>query len=319
MFSREHLGPPPSRSRSEAPSLPHLLRAGSQARPPQRYPVSGPGAQGARRAGQTAAGEFSPRGGGGGGGVRSAPGSGRCPCAPGNDLPAAGQRPAGRAAPLRMRRGGVGARRRQARPGGAPHGPRRAALAATPARRVLPGSLPLAGSGGWARSSPALPTRWGRGLCADGDPGVGESSEALREGGGGAGCVAPGPAGPARERGEQPRFCPECGGELAGRRGWDPGEGRGPSPARGREPESGRKHPARGSERTARGDHTSPSPGRSGPGRPQTRGAGVERRCEFAPLPSIFCLMSPGPVVEREARHPGHKFAIMAPPAASLF
>lgn len=200
MFSREHLGPPPSRSRSEAPSLPHLLRAGSQARPPQRYPVSGPGAQGARRAGQTAAGEFSPRGGGGGGGVRSAPGSGRCPCAPGNDLPAAGQRPAGRAAPLRMRRGGVGARRRQARPGGAPHGPRRAALAATPARRVLPGSLPLAGSGGWARSSPALPTRWGRGLCADGDPGVGESSEALREGG--AGCVAPGPAGPARERGE---------------------------------------------------------------------------------------------------------------------
>lgn len=250
--------------------------------------------------------------------MRSAPGSGRCPCAPGNDLPAAGQRPAGRAAPLRMRRGGVGARRRQARPGGAPHGrgerrsrpPRPAAC--SPARSHLLG----VGAG------PGPPLRSPRGgvggLCADGDPGVGESSEALREGGG-LGCVAPGPAGPARERGEQPRFCPECGGELAGRRGWDPGEGRGPSPARGREPESGRKRPARGSERTARGDHTSPSPGRSGPGRPQTRGAGVERRCEFAPLPSIFCLMSPGPVVEREARHPGHKFAIMAPPAASLF
>lgn len=42
-------------------------------------------------------------------------------------------------------------------------------------------------------------------------------------------------------------------------------------------------------------------------------------RLDLAPLSSIFCLMSPGPIVGEGTRHPGHKFTVMAPPAASQF
>lgn len=136
--------------------------------------------------------------------MRSAPGSGRCPCAPGNDLPAAGQRPAGRAAPLRMRRGGVGARRRRRAPG-------------DPAQRrsesgARSRSLALAGrrDGGLGQARPCAPhagsTRWGRGTLRRWRPrswGVERAPGARRSPRRGPGpprgwdlrCAAPGPAG----------------------------------------------------------------------------------------------------------------------------
>lgn len=173
---------------------------------------------------------------------------------PGNDLPAAGQRPAGRAAPLRMRRGGVGARRRQARPGGAPHGWRGAALAtrAAPAASRAPprapgragGRLPPAGSGRWARPSPCAPhARWGRGTLRGWRPGswgVERAPGARRS--------------PSLGRGEPPRFCPQ---NAAG--SWRVAEGRGPSPA----PRPGAR--TRRSERAATTPPRPPRPLRGGP------------------------------------------------------
>lgn len=63
-----------------------------------------------------------------------------------------------------------------------------------------------------------------------------------------------------------------------------------------------------------------PTPGSRGlPPAPNPLHKSAKRkRLDFAPLSSIFCLMSPGLIVGEGSSHPGHKFVVMVPPAALL-
>lgn len=178
-------------------------------------------------------------------------------------------------APLRARRDGVGARRRRARPGGAaPRAeksgrsrPAKRLRAATPdAARVVTCSL-FALARGWGLGSSCLPVRSRRRLhavgagelCADEGPpelgsragarGTSESPCGSRALGAGETAVL-GPAPPGRacvtEQRFRPKCCRVCGLRRVGLGAWVAVP---PQPAV-QEPEFGRKHLARGSERT---------------------------------------------------------------------
>lgn len=190
---------------------------------------------------------------------------------------AARTKAAARAAPLRTRRGGVGARRRRARPGGAApraeeSGHSRAALRRRP---VAPR---------WLQRGGGLRAGGGRGRSWEQSGGRGASEPCDREG-------------PGRETRRESAGLP--GRPGAGSRPPAPGTG---GPNAGGSVWRGAPLPAVPSP--------SPKGGKSRRGAP---------RLDLAPLSSIFCLMSPGPIVGEGTRHPGHKFTVMAPPAASQF
>lgn len=159
-----------------------------------------------------------------------------------------GQRPAGRAAPLRTRHGGVGARRRRARPGGAaPQAEERGrSQPATPgATRVVTCFLfPLAPGGGWAAgvfpsAAGAGSARWGQGAPTRdwGPPELGSGAKA-----GGASQPHPGP-GPSERvglgylallsvQGAWKEILPEMRRRVGEpRRVGAQGQGRGPTPS----------------------------------------------------------------------------------------